>query len=421
MERISLSQIDPAPYNPRRALNPGDPEFEALANSLDEFGLVEPLIWNKRTGTLVGGHQRLAVLRARGETEVEVSVVDLSVAKEKALNVALNKIQGEWDKPQLAALLDELLQTQNLDIGLTGFTADEAEDLIGELLDHQREDVQDSSVMAVAAADAVTQVGDLIELGHHRLFCGDATSERDVRTLMAGERALLFATDPPYLVDYGENERHSQSRSPAADWDRRAGSELLYEQFIGVAIKHALRLDAAWYHWHASRTHGLLDRAWAKHGALQHAQIILDRGHGLPSRSWYMWQHEPCLMGWMEGNKPPRVDHQRLSTVWRFLTPRGMERPDHPTPKPIEVFEIPMRQHTRPMTTRRVGGLCYEPFAGSGTQVIAAERLGRRCFAMELDPRYCDLIVRRFIRFAGEGAVSAEIASRYRIDGKEVA
>lgn len=425
VERIPVGRINPAPYNPRRALSSGDPEFEAISGSLNEFGLVEPLVWNKRTGTLIGGHQRLAVLKARGETEVDVSVVDLALAKEKALNLALNKIRGGWDEAKLATLLDDLLQEPDLDLGITGFGLDEAEDLIGQLLDQQPGDGSGESEQGLRTVEPVTKPGDLIELGRHRLLCGDATSEEAVRTLMAGERAALFATDPPYLVDYGDIDRlhvsRGNTRQDSAGWDRRAGNEHLYERFIGAAVEHAIRPDAAWYHWHASRTYCLLEAAWRAHSALPHAQIILDRGHGLPSRSWYMWQHEPCLMGWLEGNRPPRVDRQRLSTVWRFSTPRGADRPDHPTPKPIEVFELPMRQHTRPATSRRSGGICYEPFAGSGTQLIAAERLGRRCYAMELDPRYCDLIVRRFIAFAGEGAVSADIATRYRATGKGVA
>ena len=119
-------------------------------------------------------------------------------------------------------------------------------------------------------------------------------------------------------------------------------------------------------------------------------------------------------MGWIKGNMPPRADEHRLPTVWNIDTlPNGADRPDHPTPKPLEVFEIPMRQHTQP------GEICYEPFLGSGTQIIAAERLQRRCFGIEISPVYCDVIVRRYIAFAGEGAVAPEIVEKYRLPAKE--
>ena len=138
IETIPLRSIKPAPYNPRKDLKPGDPEYEKLKRSLDEFGCVEPLVWNKRTGHLVGGHQRLKILKERGEKELEVSVVDLPLDREKALNIALNKISGDWDQQKLAELLQEMIQTPDLDVELTGFELGEAEDLIAEILDDGR-------------------------------------------------------------------------------------------------------------------------------------------------------------------------------------------------------------------------------------------------------------------------------------------
>ena len=235
---------------------------------------------------------------------------------------------------------------------------------------------------------------------------------------MDGRLADLFATDPPYLVNYDGSNRTGAAKPKmpqlSGSWDQLESNARLYDCFIAVAVEHAIKPNAAWYHWHASRTHALLDEAWRAHGALVHAQIILDRGSGLPGHSWFMWQHEPCLMGWLEGNRPKRVDKQRLTTIWRYSTPRGAERPDHPTPKPIEVFELPMRQHTRPSSRRSQGDICYEPFAGSGTQFIAAEKLGRRCFGLEREPAYCDLIVRRFI--ATGGSIDPDVAARYRLN-----
>ncbi len=136
IERKTISDINPAPYNPRLDLKLGDPDYEALTRSYEEFGLVEPLVWNKRSGNLVGGHQRLKIIKASGATEVEVVVVDLPDTKEKALNLALNKIQGGWDELKLSELLGELMEAPDLDFETTGFDLDEANELIASLLEH---------------------------------------------------------------------------------------------------------------------------------------------------------------------------------------------------------------------------------------------------------------------------------------------
>lgn len=405
IENVPISSINPAPYNPRRDLKPGDPEYESLVRSIDEYGLVEPLVWNRRTGHLVGGHQRFKVLKQRGVETVDVSVVDLPLDREKTLNIALNKISGDWDREKLAVLLDELLDTESIEIESTGFAFDEAEDLIDEVLglpDEDRSEDFDAAAELERIREPVTQPGDLIELGtdpetRHRLLCGDSTDAESIQRLMAGHRADLFQTDPPYLVGYDK------------EWDDPEQSKGLHARAFSVAVGHAIHPNAAWYIWHASRNHALVEDAMRAAGTFVHCQIIWCKDVAPPGRSWFRWRHEPCLMGWIEGHRPERRSGERLTTVWEVPGIRGADRPDHPTPKPLEVFEIPMRQHTR------VGAICYEPFAGSGTQIIAAERLQRRCFAVELSPAYCDLIVRRFIAFAGEDAVLPEIAERYRL------
>jgi len=442
--RLPIGRINPAPYNPRRDLRPGDPDYEALTKSLREFGLVEPLVWNRRTGTLVGGHQRFKVLKARGDTEVDVSVVDLPLEREKALNIALNRIEGGWDERKLAELLDELIRVPDFDIHTIGFEIGEARDIIADLLgdtDPARAEQFDIEAALAAAGPTVTQSGDLIVLGtdpvtSHRLLCGDCTNAEHVQRLMDGQRAELFATDPPYLVGYdGTNHPAKRTRlntrnsggsakarrrttggnkdwsaSYGVTWDDADANADLYDRFIGVAVEHAIAPDAGWYTWHASKRQAMLEEAWVKHGAFVHCQVIWAKNRGILTRTWYLWAHEPCLMGWLAGNRPKRVEIAMLPTVWNVPTlATGDERPDHPTPKPLELFEIPMRQHTHR------GEVCYEPFAGSGTQIIAAQRLGRRCFAMEISPVYCDLIVRRFIAYAGESAVAPEIAERYRM------
>ncbi|MCC7407446.1 MAG: DNA modification methylase [Phycisphaeraceae bacterium] len=429
-QTLPITQINPATYNPRVDLQPGDPRYDRLAKSIDEFGLVEPLVWNQRSGNLVGGHQRLKILVARGDTEVQVVAVDLPPEREKALNLALNKIQGDWDLQKLNDLLQELIQIPDLDLELTGFDLDESQDILAEVLDGAgigRGEEFDVEAELAAAGPVVTKPGDLLVLGvdparQHRLLCGDCTDAAQVRRLMDGQLAALFATDPPYLVDYdGTNHPGSKqaktrrgalkdgSASHGVTWDDASANPDLYDRFVRAAVAEAIASHAAWYCWHASRRQAMLEQAWNIHGAFVHTQIIWVKNRAVPTRAWYFWQHEPCLMGWLKGHMPRRVDKRHLSTVWSFDTlSNGAERPDHPTPKPPELFEIPLRQHTRP------GEIAYEPFAGSGTQFIAAERLGRRCYGLEISPRYCDLIVRRYIAFVGEYAVPPEVAARYR-------
>ncbi len=187
IKRIPVEQINPAPYNPRKDLKPGDPEYEKLRRSIQEFGFVEPLVWNKRTGNLVGGHQRLKVLIEQGVREVEVSVVDLDDQRERALNIALNKISGDWDNEKLKDLLEEL-DTGDFDIELTGFTEAEIEDLMTQFHVEKKADPDefDADAAAEAIAEPVTKKGMIYALGRHRLMCGDATLFEDVKKLMGG-------------------------------------------------------------------------------------------------------------------------------------------------------------------------------------------------------------------------------------------
>jgi len=206
IKKIPISKIKPAAYNPRKSLQPGDPEYEKLLKSMDEFDCVEPLVWNRRTGNLVGGHQRLKILAARGDTEVLCSVVDLSPEREKALNLALNKIQGDWDERKLSLLLDELTKVPEFDVGLTGFETEEISDLLDRALTADSPQAKEENFDVEEALDrenpAVTQPGELIELGSHRLLCGDSSKPSALRKIIGDNKVHLFFTDPPYNVDY---------------------------------------------------------------------------------------------------------------------------------------------------------------------------------------------------------------------------
>ena len=412
IRRIPISEINPAPYNPRLDLQPGDERYDLLRKGIEEFGLCEPLVWNERTGTLVGGHQRLKILVERGDTEVDVVAVNLPRSKEKALNVSLNKNVGEWDLPKLKDLLAEI-DTGEFDMGLTGFTDAAIAELMSQF--QAAEDLQEVEEPE-PPKQPVTQPADLWVCGKHRLLCGDSTKAEDVARVMNGERAILFATDPPYLVNYtGLNHpsKWSEKGTKRAQdkknkdwtgtygitWDDAEANPDLYQNFVRVAQEIAIEPNAAWYCWHATRNYPMLDQVWKGAGAFVHQVLVWVKDRGVLTFSYYLWQHEVCAFGWVKGHEPPRVAKDYPTTVWQIPTIRPGEKTDHPTSKPIQVFAIPMQQHVV------MGGLCYEPFTGSGSQMLAGEQLKRRVYGLEISPRYVDVSLRRWQILTGKEAV----------------
>lgn len=195
IQSIDVESLNFATYNPRKDLKPGDTEYEQLKRSISEFGYVEPVIWNQTTGNVVGGHQRLKVLLEMGETEMDCVVVELDLTKEKALNIALNKISGAWDNDKLTLLIADL-QGEDFDVSLAGFTAVEVDALFQDSVqDAIKED--DFDVDQELAKPPITRQGDVWLLGRHRLVCGDSTKADTFATLMGGDRANLVVTDPP--------------------------------------------------------------------------------------------------------------------------------------------------------------------------------------------------------------------------------
>ena len=298
--------------------------------------------------------------------------------------------------------------TEDFDLSLVGFSDGELDKLLAYVAeDDGEEGGAGGSVPPVTIPEPprnpASRTGDLWILGDHRLLCGDSTSHDDVRRLMNGERAILFATDPPYLVDYDGSNHPTRNKDWSASYgttwgDSSQGAEL-YDAFIAAAVAEAITDDAAWYCWHASRRQAMLEAYWEKVGAFVHQQIIWVKDRGVLTRSHYLWKHEPCFMGWRRPNRPPKVAEQTLSSTWEMPSFAKDDRPDHPTPKPLDAFGIPMRQHVAR------GGLCYEPFSGSGSQIMAGEANGRRVFAMEISPAYIDVAVERWQAETGRNAI----------------
>ena len=208
----NLSDLKPAEYNPRKALTPNDPEYQRIAASIEEFGYVDPIIINS-DNTIIGGHQRRTVMLDLGYTEADCILVEMDKTREKALNIALNKITGEWDEAALKDLLIDL-DKADYNVNLTGFDGDEIEKLFAavELTQEANDDGYDPEKKLAELTEIRTRPGDIWQLGSHRLMCGDATDLSDVERLMEGAAADLIITDPPYNVDY-ETKDKSLERS----------------------------------------------------------------------------------------------------------------------------------------------------------------------------------------------------------------
>jgi DNA modification methylase len=410
---IAIDRINPAPYNPRVDLKPTDPRYARIVKSLDAFGLVEPLVWNTRTGNLVGGHQRLKVLRARGDRKVPVSVVDLPLEKEKALNLALNKAGGDWDRDALASLLSELTTTADLgfDIEATGFAASETEQLISGLVGDGNE--CDAATEPTDTTPPIAQPGDVFCLGvngEHTLVCGDATDPESIRRALGDRRADLLHTDPPYGVSYDRRARPGGDRSAPAELLQNDGlSPKRYAAWftsVAKAFTEGLRPGAPFYIWNGHSNFGLMADVLRAEGFLVSAVITWAKESFAPGYSDYSEQTEFALYGWRSGRKHAFYGPSNASTLWSLR--RDPTRSYvHPTQKPLELAERAIRNSSKR------GETVLDPFLGGGTTLIASARLGRRCAAVEIDPKYCDAAIRRYAAVAGVDALPEELRERY--------
>jgi len=390
---IKIEQLDPAAYNPRRDLQPGDPEYEKLKKSILEFDYIDPIIWNQRTGRVVGGHQRLKILQELGYSEIEVSVVDLPEDKEKALNLALNKISGDWDLPKLKDLLQEL-DNGDFDIELTGFDENEIEKLMLEF--YVPEDVQDDNFDAEAEAEKIieptTQPGDIWQLGQHRLMCGDSTNRDDVLQLMDGKMAHVVFTDPPYNVDYGNHNNPRWGNHRKIENDNL--SEADWNKFVEGWIKNVLSIaGGAIYICMSCKEWPNVQGSFVRLGGHWSTTIIWAKDRFVLGRSDYHRQYEPILYGWTESNKHFWCGDRTQGDVWRIDRPGSS--PLHPTMKPVELVGRAINNSSKP------GDIIADLFGGSGTTIIAAEQTKRICYMNELDPIYCDVIVKRYEEYTG--------------------
>ena len=411
IEHVHIESLCPDPANPRRI---SDAELEALTRSVREYGFVAPVIARCEDRTVIAGHQRLIAARKLGLKEVPVIFLDLTQEQARLLNVALNKISGSFDQELLARLLADLQAVPEVDLTLTGFDGDEIAKLLRSLDirdKHDRIETFDVEAALAQPPPTRTTLHDLWHLGPHRVLCGDSTDPGHVARLLGDTQPTLMATDPPYLVNYqGGHHPQSHHNHPSTkdkSWDTYEDPEAsveFYVKFLSAALAH-LADHVAVYQWHASKRQALVEQAWTQAGLLVHQQIVWAKARGVLTHSHYLWSHEPCFYGWVEGQPPTKKPPSGERTVWE-IDQRGENLGAHPTQKPTELFMRPIEYHTEP------GDVVYEPFLGSGTQVIAAERSARVCYAIEQEPQYVDVAIARWESFTGEQAVKEEGGSR---------
>ena len=381
----ALSELTAAPYNPRQI---SDEALAGLQASVERFGLVEPVIWNQRTGHVVGGHQRLKALAALGRVETDVVVVDLPEIEEKALNLTLNNpaVAGDFTS-DIHRLLEEIAQEDPAlaDILRLNDLAELTAGLYQVDPDVLSKDPDDAPELPVTA---ITEPGDIWQMGAHLLLCGDALDPEAYGRLLGAELASMVFTDPPYNVDY-----EGEAGTIAND---NLGAE--FPAFLRQALDAMLpRVAGALYICMSSSELLTLHRAFVEAGGHWSTFVVWAKDHFTLGRSDYHRQYEPILYGWPEGQAHHWCGDRTQSDVWNIAKP--VRNALHPTMKPVELVERAVANSSR------LGGLVLDPFAGSGTTAVACERTGRRARLIELDPLYCDVIVTRWEQLTGKAAV----------------
>jgi DNA modification methylase len=401
IEQVAIDLLKPDPANAR---NISRSELDALTRSIREFGFVEPLLARRLDAVVIGGHQRLRAARRLGLKVVPVIWLDLSQEEARLLGLALNRIGGEFDEPLLARLLADLKDVPGVDLTRSGFGEDEIEDLLrGPEVQERRERPEAFDLdMALGKAkrEPLTKPGDVWVLGHHRVLCGDATKAEDVARVLAGAPSAMAFTDPPYNVDYGNHGGHqpgARRRSMANDALDPSAWEAFVRAWARVLVAS---VDGALYVCMSTKEWPLVSRLLAEEGGHWSDTIIWVKDRFVLGRADYQRAYEPIWFGWREGASHFWCGDRDQSDVWQIARPS--QAPLGPVMKPLELVERSIENSSRP------GELVLDVFLGSGTTLIAAERTGRVCAAIELDPHFVDVAVARWEAFTGVGAVKAE-------------
>jgi DNA modification methylase len=391
IKELPLKELKPAAYNPRKKLKKGDKEYEKIKQSLLKFGYVDPIIVNEDL-TVIGGHQRLTVLKDLDYETAKCVIVKLSKEDEKALNIALNKITGQWDDALLADLLLDL-QESDFNLDLTGFEPPEIDNILSNV--HDKELSEDKfDVEEELKKPTVSRRGDIWQLGKHRVICGDSTKSETYDQLLGDKKANLVVTDPPYNVDVEETAGKILNDN-MSDGD-------FYQFLLSMftQVENHMEDDASIYVFHAD-TEGLnFRKAFKDAGFYLSGCCIWKKNSLVLGRSPYQWQHEPCLYGWKKKGKHQWFSDRKQTTIWEYDRPKSSK--DHPTMKPIQLMAYPIQNSSMR------GTIVLDPFLGSGSTLIAADQTGRVCYGIELDEKFVDVIVKRYIEVTGDTEVTVQ-------------
>lgn len=382
---------DLVPYA-RNSRTHSDEQVSKIAASIKEFGFLNPVIVDGENG-IIAGHGRVMAAQKLGmETVPVIEASHLTDAQRRAYIIADNRLalDAGWDEEMLRVEFAEL-EGLGFDLELTGFTLDEIEALEPEEL---TEGLTDEDAVPEVPDEPVTKLGDVWLLGNHRLMCGDSTSVDAVGALMAGSAADMIFTDPPYNVAYeGKTKDALKIQNDAMDDD--AFRQFLRDAY--VAADAVMKAGAVFYIWHAD-LEGYNFRGAARDAGWTVRQCLIWKKQTLVmGRQDYHWKHEPCLYGWKDGASHLWAADRKQTTVLEFDRPS--RNGEHPTMKPVELFEYQMLNNTKG------GDIVLDSFGGSGTTIIAAEKNGRVGYLMELDPKYCDVIIKRWQDFTGKEAI----------------
>lgn len=412
----TLDTLKHSDWNPR-SIDKHD--FEALVKSMREFGDLSGVVKNLETGTLVGGNQRLEAFKklanpiiriehrfldgpnavgtiSNGYIELEngerfaYREVIWPLEKEKAANIAANRIQGQFDLDLLAKVNYELSQLENGAelLKLSGQTEDEINKLLDSVGALGEEQTEDEVPEVDNENPPVSKLGEIYQLGRHRLMCGDATSLDDVTELMNGQQADLIWTDPPYNVAYEGKTADALTIQNDKFKDSEAFYDFLYLAFSN--LNAVTKAGASIYICHADLEGLNFRKAMIEAGFPLRAVIVWNKNTMVLGRGDYQWKHEPILYGWKEGASHYFVEDRDMTTVWEFDKPSRSE--DHPTMKPIALVKYAIKNSSKR------DQLVVDTFGGSGSTLIAADEMDRSCNVMELDPKYCDVIRKRYAK-----------------------
>lgn len=387
LEWRNIGEIIPYARNSRTH---SEDQVAQIAASIKEFGWTSPVLIDEENG-IIAGHGRLAAARKLGHTEIPViELTGLTEAQKRAYVIADNKLalNAGWDTEMLVNELRDL-ESMDFDLELTGFSAEELADMLA-VKEEGRTDEDDAPEVPL---EPITKPGDIWLLGKHRLMCGDSCSTSDIEKLCDGQLVDMWLTDPPYNVAYeGKTKDALTIQNDSMDDDQ-------FRQFLRDAYVTAdivMKPGAVFYIWHAD-SEGYNFRGAAQDAGWKVRQcLIWKKSTMVMGRQDYHWKHEPCLYGWKEGAGHLWATDRKQTTILEFDKPS--RNGEHPTMKPVALFEYQMLNNTKG------GDIVLDSFGGSGTTLIAAEKHGRYARLMELDPKYCDVIVKRWEDFTGKKA-----------------